>query len=214
MDFKKFKDSAFLHLGHSRFDYSDGNKFLQRPTVLFETSTFFRFSQNEVDRFSESEYRPGGFDKSLTLSHLKKALLINDPLFLDFEFKKEIARQWLEVSTIIDKLDNQPRFSMLLINEPGVIIPKHSHIFKQTLTFCYTFQEEKANVFDNSCFILGENGERQVNLPDSDKFYFTFLDHLPHEVRSNEWRFFWFHDYSDYTDIPKESDIDFTYLPI
>lgn len=214
MDFKKFKDSPFLFLGHSRFDYAEGNKFLQRDTVLYETSSFFRYSQADIDAFKESEYRPGGFLKSMLVSHLRKALLINDPLFLDFEFKKEIARQWLEVSSIIEKLDKKPRFSALLINEPGLVIPKHSHIFKQTLTFCYKFDDEKVNVFDNSCFILGENGERQVNFTDDNKYYFTFYDGLPHEVRSNEWRFFWFHDYAEYVDIPKESDIDFTYLPI
>lgn len=214
MNFKRFKDSAFLYLGRSRFDYCDGFKFVQRETILYETSVFFKFYQSEIDKFNKSDYRPGGFAKSLTLCHLKKALLINDPQFLDFEFKIEIARQWLEVSNIIEKLGKRPSFSMLLINEPGVIIPKHSHIFPQTLTFCYKFDQERVNAFDNSCLILGENSDRKLDFTNDDKFYFTFYDRLPHEVRSNEWRFFWFHDFIDYVDLPNESEIDFKYLHV
>lgn len=214
MNFQKFKDSPFLHLGRSRFDYHNGCQFLQRDTILFETSAFFRFSQDEINNLKESEYRTGGFAGSLTLSHLRKLMLINDPKFLDFDIKCEILNQWLEVTSIIDSMDKKPRFSMLLINEPGVIIPKHFHIFAQTLTFCYTFQEEKVHEFDKSCLVLGEDQNRIVEFPDHNKFYFTFKDRLHHEVRSNEWRFFWFHDFSEYIDIPKESEIDFIYLPI
>jgi hypothetical protein len=216
MDFKRFKDSAFLHFGHSRFDYTSGYNFIQRDAALYETSSFFGVHHTNLDKFNEDEYIPSGFAKSLTLCHLKNLLSINDPLFLDFAFKKEITRQWIEVNAIIESLNQKPKFSMLVISEPGVAIPKHVHnvSVKQTLTFCYTFHDEKNNVFDNSCFIVGKNEERQVNFPNSDKFYFTFLDRLPHGLCSNEWNFFWSYDYSDYVDLPKESDIDFIYLPI
>jgi len=214
MNFKRFKDSAFVNLGHSRFDYQTGTYFLNKPSILFETSIFLRFHHDEINNFNELENKPGGFDKSQALVHLKKALLINDPLFLDIEFKKEIARQWLETSTIIDTLEKKPKWSILLINEPGIVVPKHTHKFQQTLTFCYTFEDEKANVFDNSCLILGSNGERKVNFTNDKKSYFTILDFLPHEVRSNEWRFFWVYDFDEYVSIPKEDEIDFTYLKI
>jgi hypothetical protein len=214
MDFKRFKDSGFINLGHCRFDYQTSTYFLYKINVLFETSISLRFEQHEINNFNQLENKPSGFDKSQALVHLKKALLINDPLFLDIEFKKEIARQWLETSTIIEKLDKKPRWSILLITEPGIVVSKHTHKFQQTLTFCYKFDDERADVFEDSCFILGPNGERQVNFTDDNKFYFTFLDYLPHEVRSNEWRFFWVYDFDEYITIPKEDEIDFTYLKI
>jgi hypothetical protein len=214
MDFKKFNNSAFLYLGHSRFDYYSGYNFIQRDTILFETSLMPELSQHELDNFNESQYRPGSLANAISLVHLRKVLTLNDPNFLDFEFKKEIGRQWVEVSNIIKQLPMKPKSSMLLINKPGVVIPKHQHGKKQTLTFCYKFDDDKSSVFENSCLILGKDGERQVNFIDSNKFYFMFRDDIPHEVRSNEWRFFWFHDYTEYMDIPDSLDIPFTYQQI
>lgn len=215
LNFIDLKNSAFLHLAKSRYSYKDSFNFIQKATPAFDTTFIRKFTRDEYNNFEENTNKGGWYGKTLTLVHLKKALELSDSKFLNFQFKKEITRQWMEVTDIVERLDKSPVSSMLVISQPGDIIPKHCHYKKQTLTFCYKFDNDKLDSFDNSCIIVGpENNETQVNFDNSHKVYFTFLDNLAHGIKSNEWRFFWLNDFDEYVTIPKESEINFTYLHI
>jgi hypothetical protein len=81
---------------------------------------------------------------------------------------------------------------------------------KQTLTFCYTFNDHAIEGPSDSKFIVDNGIEHEFIFP-KDKFYFTFCDNLPHKSISNEWRFFWIFDFDQYINIPT---IDFVEMPI
>lgn len=209
MNFENFKNSKFYQLGKKRYDYAN-EKFVDIEfSCLYET-----LSLNPVD----SEVLNPTFKRAMTffdkspLFHLRVGLEINHPNWLSQEFRELIGRQWIEVSSITKLLEIQPVNSYLLIQSPGVDIPMHSHSFPYTMTFCYSYTEEGiGTIYDNSMIGISKSKENiySVKLPTDEKICFDFKGNLTHGVRSNEWRFFYFHDFTEILSIP---DCSFTYV--
>ena len=214
MDFKKFANSAFLHVGYTRFDYSSSSKnFLQYESATYDTGPFYSFNASELAVYN-SAFKNMPLSRSrklLTLCHLSKLLLIHDPDFLELDFKQEIIRQWAEVTDALRLLNASPKISQLLIMQPGQTVAKHSHMFQHTISFCYTFCQDSTNTFERSHIIAGNGFDKIIPLP-NDPCYFMFYDGLPHGAKSNEWRFFWFNDFAEYVDISVK--MPFTFVQI
>lgn len=216
MNFKEFRNSNFFKLGMSRIN----------SLTLEPSNTYFSmFDCGVIDPLStiqntQLELEPPMGHNNMTTVHLLTALQTQLPArhgikWIPEEFKELLYQQCVEVNTIVNNiLETNNRgiptvdqigmiHSKMLITEPGVSINKHIHQSPFTLTVCYAFEEDRILRDVPSHFIMGEV-DRQLAYypPDIDKFYFTMLRDPPHEVVSNEWRFWWFNDFSREVEIP------------
>jgi hypothetical protein len=168
--------------------------------------------------------------KNFVVMHISTALQIeygkfdDDKIWLPDGFRETIFEQWREVSTMINNIvknnNSDPTkekvgilHSKLLISVPGVNILPHVHQCKQAVAICYKYDDCKIESDEKSHFKMGgsyrieelnrpHNWKKKIYFPDVDKFYFSFRNDPVHEVQSNEWRFWWFTDFSTYVDIP------------
>jgi hypothetical protein len=208
MNFSEFELSNFLKLGRTRYSFED-NDFKLMSICLYETTPILPLTQNEVSSIDWN--KSPGVQHGCTLLPLRRAIFLRN--FLKTEFKEEITKQWLEVNNALKLIDRHlPIESFLLIQSPGQLLPKHKHggsssPVKQTITFCYDFEQNRVNGKDCLEFYDNENNIiSTINYPDGGKFCFDFVDSPWHQGYSSKWRFFWFHDYTDYKDISSIED--------
>jgi hypothetical protein len=117
-----------------------------------------------------------------------------------------IGHQWIEVNRVLSRLNVKPKSSMLVLQEPGTVVDRHRHLVKQVLTFCFSYNEDRVNNFDISGLSLGpKEASKFLPYPKNDKFWFTLNDSVLHESISNEWRFFYFHDFDEYVTMPDDT---------
>jgi hypothetical protein len=206
MNFDNLRHSKFLKVGMNRYD-SKAQEIITAPLASYDVSTVTVDNlqlQNDPDTLVTPLY--------MNVIHLGNALIAGDD-YIPREFRNEIYRQWQEVDSIFKRTGQTPRIAKLVIQTPGSYVGSHIHKCKQTLTFGYRYQEEKITSDDSSYLILGpEHDPYRIDFPDHNKICFTFLDQLAHAVYSKEWAFYWFGDFDDYVEIPK--DIDFQYLDL
>ena len=214
MNFTEFKESHFFYAGRGRYniEYND-----------FGFETFAMFDSYPLRMLSSrdpviTQYIPP-WHKRITIVHLIHALEMvttdrNGKDWIPEEFRQVIKNQWIEVSDILHSIVDKKQLegsnkdfrimhSKLLITEPGFPIGQHIHQCPQTLTVCYRLSENKLKSAEPSHFKMGKDMLQNSYFPDADKFIFTMIDDPYHEVNSNEWRFWWFNDFSDYFDLPE-----------
>jgi hypothetical protein len=218
MDFNAFRNSNFFKLGMKRIN----------TLTLETTDTYFSmFDSGIIDPLSKIQnndlvLEPPMGHSNITIAHVLQAIQTQLParhgvLWIPEEFKNVLRSQLIEVNQIVNDLlilNNAKRqdnkigmiHSKLLITEPGVSINKHIHQCPFTLTVCYKFNQDSIEG-EPSHFMMGETNRKPCYYPKDDKFYFVMRDDPPHEVFSNEWRFWWFNDFSEVIDIP---DLGFT----
>ena len=218
MNFISLKESNFLTKGKIRYLPAERQFYLDNlQACMYVTGLFLPPTcQEDIDEIVNCALP----SKVITLLHIQKALKINN--FLPIEFRKEIARQWAEVTNCLTSLNRSdfPGESFFLIQEPGMYIAKHSHNIgcSQSVTFCFTLEDDSISIetgFDDwhyqnfdkkSNFTIYKKDkieiEKSVLYPDTGKFYFEITDNKVHDSYSDKWRFFWIYDFSKYEKLP------------
>jgi hypothetical protein len=132
------------------------------------------------------------------------------------EFRNELYRQLTEVRELMnyalsycnnnctkDKKIQILR-SRLVISKPGVEVFRHQHSSPMTITFCYKFDDNSISNNETSHLTLGPNDNMvKAYVPNNDKFYFVMKNSPMHGAITNEWRFWWFSDFTDLFDVPE-----------
>jgi len=215
MNFTEFKESHFFYAGRGRYNV------INHSFNLEDFAMFDSYSLRMLSSKDPTLYHFGTpWHKRITTMHLIHALEMRtvdttESNWMPEDFRELIKHQWIEVSDILNSIldkeqlgnpnkKNRILHSKLLITEPGVPIMQHVHDCPQTLTVCYKLSEDKLNSTEPSHFKMGKDMLKNSYFPDSDKFIFTMVDDPPHQVHSNEWRFWWFNDFSDYFELPKD----------
>jgi hypothetical protein len=210
MNLESLKNSTFLKLGKSRYDYVN-DQFIQRVTAMFNIGAVDAITQEQTNNLSSD---PSEFNKqgnTIPLVHLRDALEINHSRFLSNDIRLEICKQWMEVDKIIKNIGLRNPIARLIVQEPGTTVPTHKHFCPMILTFSFRFTENSSQVYDKSGIGIGKEQVKIIEYPDSDKCFFAFYDDPFHSSISNEWRFHWHYDFEEKIQLPKNTG--FTYLP-
>lgn len=208
MDFTEFKKSKFLLAG--KFRWSAATTELYEDYICMYLTGLFLPPKTEesIDfliRYPVSDV--------ITMLHIKQVLTMNN--VMPHEFKEAITHQWAEVVNCIDKLNRSdtPKDCFLLVQEPGMHIPKHTHNkgVSQTITFCFSLDDPSMKNSVNTNYLRVYNHLNQDTVeyiyPESDKFYFEIKNNNPHEsINSNKWIFFWVYDFTTHQDVPDSID--------
>jgi len=212
MDFNLLKNSDFFKTGLCRFNFSTQEFMQSAGFCLYETTEqrYFRTGTTQV----KNNYPLHRYITVLNLQHALKIEYRDEPdrKFLPEPWLSLIREQFQTVTAYLDQVQQQnPTVklidSYLLIAEPGSQIHMHRHLLPQTLTFCWTALEYSDTTWPSSRLLMGYHSRRPIELPKQEWFYFLMRDDPPHEVQSNEWRFFWFNDFDAYITIPDGIDI-------
>jgi hypothetical protein len=206
------KNSDFFKTGQCRFNYSTQEFMQSVGFCMYETTEqrYFRTGTRQI----QNNYPRHRYITVLNLQHALKIEYYDEPnrKFLPEPWLSLIREQFQLVTTYLDQIQLiNPTATLvdsyLLIAEPGYTIHMHRHHVPQTVTFCWTKQEQYLTSGPKSRFLMGFHNRRPIELPAHEWFYFQMRDDPPHEVQSNEWRFFWFNDFDAYTTIPDNIDI-------
>lgn len=205
LDFHYLIVSKFFETGQYSFSLNDeGNLIVQKREVsLFDAHC--SPSSQTIRRLHEKTYQTSEAYLGASLSRALDSTVKQS-------VRTAIINQWAETYDIVNQIDTEPSSVHFAIQPPGAEWNKHTHSIdcKQTLTFCYTFNEYAIDGSEQSRFVVENEIEHDFIFP-KDKFYFSFRDNLPHKSISNEWRFFWIFDFDRYVDIPSS---DFIEMPI
>jgi len=197
MNFADFRNSSFYKVGRTRFDLKE-KEFKKIDYLLIDTLPLSHIDESKEYMLEETYKRPGSLYHTVTTTHLRRALEVEKD-YLPVEFRKLIAKQWQEVVGIVNKLNSTPVLSFLFIVPPGASVHKHRHGHIQTVTFCYSFDEEQVEHGD---YLLMDG--KHIDFPEENKFYFTFINNAEHEVFTSKWRFFFLHDFDEYVNVPTD----------
>lgn len=204
MDFVEFKKSKFLLAGKYRWSASKIELY-EDYICMYLTGLFLPPKTDEDIEFL-IKYPVSDV---ITMLHIKQVLRMDD--IMSGDFRETITRQWMEVVECVDKLNRSdtPTVSFLLIQEPGMHIPKHTHNkgVSQTITFCYAFGDDLTKNSINRNYLRVHNHRDQDKVeymyPESQKFYFEVMNNNPHEsYNSNKWIFYWVYDFPTYEFVP------------
>ena len=198
MNFSNFKNSDFYKLGQLRYDIIN-HEFKTMGLAFYDTLPLTHIDSKLEYVLDEKYLRPVSLKQTITLLHLRRALE-NECNFVPMEFRLAIAKQWQEVTSMLDKLEKKPIASFLMIQAPGMERMNHKHDCPQTFTVCFSFDEDTVESQDH--FVL--DSTRIAEFPKDNKFYFTFVNDPYHAGPSSKWRFFYFHDFDGYLDIPTD----------
>jgi hypothetical protein len=216
MDFTTFKESKFYQAGIHRYHTTD-HTLVKAPYPMFDNYPLRALSSKDPDLYQYDMF----WHRTHTVMHLIHALEMNfgpnlgqDQInWLPSEFKDVLKKQWIEtndiVNSILDKKHAEGNRDFRVLHgkfqtaPPGIDLPQHIHQCAQTMSCCYTFKEDKIESAEPSNFKMGKDMSRIINIPDADKLIFKLVDDPFHQVHSNEWRFWWFTDFSDHFDIPE-----------
>jgi hypothetical protein len=224
MNFTAFEKSNFFYTGCGRYNLVNHNFLIHDGLAMFDYHQFNILSSKNptIDKIDMPRSR-------ICIMHLSHALSINSPpvdgavsfdddnknrIWLPDEFRELLINQWIEVVDIIDSIVDNKRLensnkefkmlhSKLIITKPGIVVDPHYHACPQTLTICYSFNEDKIESAEPSNFKMGWDSKHKIDLPNTDKFLFTMIDNPPHALYTNEWKFWWTVDFSDYFDVPE-----------
>jgi hypothetical protein len=190
LDFKEFSHSDFYKLSKFRYSY-DKKCFVETDIGMYDTNI------NRCPGFNDTieEWMASGLSSRVKdIPHLNRAVR-SDDTFIPPKFKFLILSQWIEVSRHTSQIPAPVRSSNLIIQPPGSKIPTHTHLnTPKILTFCYRYNNDR--LFNASDSILTMSNRNAV-YPEYDKFWFTIDKDKAHGSYSNEWRFFYFHDYDE-----------------
>ena len=207
MNFENLRKSSFFKFGKLRFDASSLT-IIEKDVANYDTLCFTTVNEdiwNNIDTPSSFAGKGGTYP----LPHLRRILTSG---LIETDVKYALCSQWIEVNKVLEKMQGTGVIhSLLLIQPPGTIVPRHAHACKQTITFCYKFDDEKLENGDKSHFVVGSSDTR-IDMIQDDKFCFMFRDSKPHSTYTNEWRFWWFFDYDRYLEFPKDNP--FTYMQL
>jgi hypothetical protein len=203
IDFYNLLACRLFDLGRYTLGVSETGEpqLLKRDVPLFDAR--LNSLPNEISKLHDKEYRTSEayFGASLA-RHL-------DPT-VKLPLRTAIINQWAETYEVVNRIPVIPSTVHFAMQPPAAPWKKHNHSMdcKQTLTFCYTFDEHSINNPEPSRFVINNNGIDYSFIYPKDKFYFTFRDNMLHESISNEWRFFWIFDFDQYIDIPDTNFIE------
>lgn len=207
MSFTEFRNCNFYKLGKLRYDYID-NDFKVREVAIYDTFPITPLMQEDSYILEDTFERTNELKRQLTLVHMRRALEVGNN-YTPSNLRKIIGQQWIDVNNVISRIPVKPQSSMLIIQEPGSVVTRHLHRCKQVLTLSFRYDEDRVFKYKESYLSLGEtDNDISTIYPQSDRFYFSLYDEVLHESKSNEWRFFYFHEYLEYVDVP--NDISFT----
>ncbi len=205
LDFHYLRVCKFFETGQYSFSLdNDGKLHVQKREVsLFDAHCYP--SPHSIRALHEKKYQTSEAYLGASLSRALDSTVKET-------VRTAIIDQWAETYDIVNRLNVEPNSVHFAIQPPGAEWNKHNHSIdcKQTLTFCYTFNEYAIEGQGESKFVVENEIEYDFIFP-KDKFYFTFRNNLLHKSISNEWRFFWIFDFDRYIDIPAS---DFVEMPI
>lgn len=205
LDFHYLQSSRFFQFGSYSLEFDENKEcFVQKREVSLFDALWYPPSYSISDLHSKEYASSEGYFGA----SLERAL---DPT-VKLPVRNTIVNQWNETYNTVNKLNVSPKVVHFAMQPPGALWNKHTHSVncKQTLTFCYKFDEFAISNDEPSRFVVDNGTEHSFVYP-GNRFYFTFKDNLKHQSISNEWRFFWIYDFDQYIDVP---DSDFIEMPI
>ena len=203
-----FKNDSFFKSGQVYVDTSSGRVGRTHDTSILDISyspniTSLDYIQeikdfNHVFGFKDS-YGP----TSASRSSFKYSLDAAKP-----EVKRFIIEQWQEVETIMSEYVDKIAYSLLVIQVPGSTVSPHAHRanIKQTITFCFKFDEAAVQDKESGLFVHNKNVEFH-SYGNSDKVLIIMNDNPIHSSYSREWRFYWVYDLNEKIDVIKTASL-------
>lgn len=195
LDFEIFKKSPFYHKTRRRIRYnyssddievSDSNTIIVNASILNDDSLLEIASENISERYTLLP---------LDLYHLLNTSELN------YQFRKIIINQWIEVRNIIYSLDKLPSRTNLLIIPENTLFPRHKHSpsIVQTLSFMYNYNYTLVN---NNYL---EIEDIKYVIPPLEKTVIVMNNNPLHEVFiESGWSFIWVNDYRASINVPPE----------
>ncbi len=193
INFSTLLQSRFYHLGLHSVD--SNNVHSLRKISCFDAHCFpnkYSIKDLFLKNYSSSDgYIGVSLARALTPS-------------IDQHLKNEIVEQWAQTLDIVNQIPVEPSNVHFAMQPPGVPLHKHVHSreCKQTVTFCFTFYNNAVTGSEPSRFIISKQDKDYNFYYPQGHFYYTFKDNPPHQSISNEWRFFWIHDFDQYVTVP------------
>jgi hypothetical protein len=198
MNFDELRKSRFYQIGRWTNDQDTHESFLVEQAV-YDTVAF------DSKDISELKYRSWSNSGPTVCPSLFRLL---DPHHMPEDIMRLVAHQWEEVTSIIDTVGKKSFNSILIIQPAGVTGPRHFHrpITKRTITFCYTYQQNKivGDMKSKLRINFTDDEATVIMYPDAPKMLMLFEDNYLHQSVSYEWRFFWVYDFDTHVDIPED----------
>lgn len=199
MNFADFKESTFFKLGLSALHPRTENLFFKEGNLTFDASLY---SMNDILQLEK--YNLTFMDIGIK-PHLYRSLIRKNSITT--EWKNIIITQWDEVNALIKKIPYPYISAQFTVQSPDnyIIYHTHSEISKHVLTFVYTFDENYSEYTGYTSWVK-DNKTHRFNYPSKNKFFMSFYDNVPHDSKSNIWRFFWVYDFYQYVEEPIGSE--------
>jgi hypothetical protein len=194
LDFDTFSKSQFVMIG---------KKTVNNVTGISSDSSYSTYDATPLDINTIITLRDGGVWRSGADNRLP-SLIRSIDYKMDHDFKKMILDQWIESLTLLSTLPTVPFQFTLAIQSPNSDIPIHSHHkrTKQTLTFCFSFDEYRRESDVPSRIILYPEYETPRFFEfkqNSPRTLIQIDENILHSAETKEWRFYWIADFSEKT---------------